>query len=327
CDLEAICLKCLEKAPVQRYHSAEALADDLDRWLQGEPLSFRPRSRVGRLVRRIFRHTLTRVALCLLALATVIVPGTFYWSDRDRPVKNLERCLRQGKGVTLIGETGPPSWHQWRLRQGAVLAPAAGGAFKISALNSTLLMLLRDPQGSYRFSALVQHNDISRLGEVGLYFVHSQHETAQGVNHCYCTLTFSDREALQVDPTTKAPCSRVNCNVWRSQDPVSESNGPLASKCFNPAVLAGPAEYPWRELAVEVRPDGLEVFWEGKSFARVPHAMILAGFQDLKLIRINERMVDLFPDLHPSFTPHDALGLYAVRGGASYRNVEVKPLP
>ncbi|HSQ58019.1 MAG TPA: protein kinase, partial [Gemmata sp.] len=66
-DLETICLKCLTKSPAQRYLSAEALAEDLHRFLAGEPIRARPLSAWGRAVKWANRHP----ALAVLGAATV----------------------------------------------------------------------------------------------------------------------------------------------------------------------------------------------------------------------------------------------------------------
>jgi formylglycine-generating enzyme required for sulfatase activity len=55
-DLEAICLKCLEKDLLKRYSSARALADDVDHWLAGKPTQARPPLKWERAVKWVRRR-------------------------------------------------------------------------------------------------------------------------------------------------------------------------------------------------------------------------------------------------------------------------------
>jgi len=70
-DLETICLKCLDKNAIKRYASADWLADDLRRFLTGEPIRARPLSSWGRTVKWARRHPSLAVLGAVTVAATV----------------------------------------------------------------------------------------------------------------------------------------------------------------------------------------------------------------------------------------------------------------
>jgi WD40 repeat protein/serine/threonine protein kinase len=100
-DLDTVCLKCLEKDPLRRYGSAEALADDLERWLRREPIVARPSTLTERFGKWSRRNPTVAVlsGVLLLALTAISVISTIMSlrisAAREQIAREAEERRRQ----------------------------------------------------------------------------------------------------------------------------------------------------------------------------------------------------------------------------------------
>jgi serine/threonine protein kinase len=122
-DLASVCLKCLEKNPAHRYGSAQALVEDLEHWLKGEPVEARSVHNLRRLWSWCRREPMVAglvSGMFLLVAAIAILAVVLYQVE-----KNVQDALQQDKDLRLrmFLDRIEEEWHQ--ADQGKVTIPAA----------------------------------------------------------------------------------------------------------------------------------------------------------------------------------------------------------
>src|SRR5580658_9718403 len=114
-DLDRIIAKAIKKEPAERYRSASAFADDLQRFLEHKPVLARPdsfRYRTAKFVRRN-RVAVTVAAIALVAtisgVATIVIQDRRVRAERDIALRELVRSQRHDEFLDFLLSDAAPS--------------------------------------------------------------------------------------------------------------------------------------------------------------------------------------------------------------------------
>lgn len=227
-DLETICLKCLEKLPGNRYRTAADLADDLRRFLRGEPIAARAATPLEQLVSWSRRNPLpTTIAIggiVMLAILAGAMAWTTYRNYRAiETIQHREMRVQELRGqilyldevltdsTSLAAVTGEPRWEERYRRflpelgsaisQAIELVPNAKGELAEVDNANTALVRLED-----QAFALVRQKQTAKAWELlnGEEYQRNKREYADGLaafsnrlnEHSESAIQAAHREAM-----------------------------------------------------------------------------------------------------------------------------------
>ena len=118
-NLELICMKCLQKDPGSRYDSADDVANDLELWLAGSPISIKPANVFTRVAQWVkHNQSIMYVVMLLLASMTFTLPLIFsilggldnvtalYGQTEDDPIPLLYSFSQIPTWMSIVGGVG-----------------------------------------------------------------------------------------------------------------------------------------------------------------------------------------------------------------------------
>jgi serine/threonine-protein kinase len=323
-DLEAVCLKCLEKDPRRRYQSALELAEELNGWLAGKPVRARHRRWPERARRWAWRHP---SASAVIGLVFVVAAGVGFaarrweWEVTPRPPSGqlpfLRKELAEGRAVLLLQRQGLPGHYRWVAGKKNLHTERADlEPLFLESWDMAMLELLPDlPCGRYRVQAEVRaEKGTATTGQAGLYVGHERRDTPAGPEDSFATFSLSYEGP--------AACAAVDLQRYRAATRAGAAMRRVMKYFSYPLPDRSLGKFTWHKLVLEVTTEELTASWQGNRLGRSPaHAPGLPA-------RLNA-LLALDPpwrDGPVRFRAGGGLGVYVWNHTASFRNVVVEPL-
>src|SRR5262249_28907463 len=95
-DLETICLKAMAKERHRRYATAGEFAEDLQRFLAGQPILARPVGALERAIKRAKQRPAVTGLTALVVLVAALGMGGIYWKYRDAQEEARKKAIALG---------------------------------------------------------------------------------------------------------------------------------------------------------------------------------------------------------------------------------------
>lgn len=304
--------KCLARDPAERYPNCSAVAADLNRWLH----------------RRRRQWTWATAVSLLVLLVGGTITAAMTWPrrpaepTRDQVLADIQKDLRDGRAVELMGETGMPRWFEVVTSGGSKpFVSDVDGTMRVNDDEIALIDLPPTGLDRYRFEVQVRQFGNSPAGEFGAYVGRHRRQSTTGEEvECLAALWFNQGAEFRDHP--QGP-PRLWSNGMRYLKQIPGLGAVIGGRQFeqgpNLAQQVAPSD-DWHTLAVEIRPNRMAWSFDGNSAQAVPLPLPAKYADDFA------RSAQLLPDANAAVSPAGGYGLFVSQGAAAFRNARVTPL-
>jgi tRNA A-37 threonylcarbamoyl transferase component Bud32 len=323
-ELEAICLKCLEKEPRRRYPSANDLADDLDNWLAQRRTKARPPRWPAKVGRILGRHKAACAAVLLVAAVLGTVCFGIWRTDPERPRREAKAALARQLPAGFLGSERLPGPFRWVRGGDRQFEANRESCVTFFARSISLLEFVDDPMCShYRVEADLRHDDTAGQGDVGLFVGFRRHSVNGEARSYFYSMSFAVHGQLTSRGPNQPSQGVLHLHIWYGTD-ADESPRLKLRGMHSFALIPGPPR--WHHVAVEVSPKGIKTYWRdddgNEQLVDDVPADELTTFPATLL-----RAQPLLAETPPGFAARGGVGIFARRSTVSFKNFTVTPLP